>query len=107
MTATFKKLGQMTLTGSGTQDTVYSVPANTEAAVKHIRVVNFSASSTTVKMWHDGIADSNLILPAVTLGAGEWCEFDGVITMDALDTLRAEAGAASSITVTVYGVEMT
>lgn len=107
MTTTVKKLGQAVLTGSGTQDTLYTVPAATTALIKHIRLVNYSVSDVTVMLWHDGVADSNRILPAATILAGGWAEFDGAITMETGDTLRAEAGAATSITATVYGVEFT
>lgn len=105
MTETFKKVGQITLTGAGTKDSLYTVPEETETAIKHIRLVNYSGAGTTVKLWHDGENNNNLILPMVTLGAGEWAEFDGSILMEADEVLKAEAGAGSSITVTVYGVE--
>jgi len=105
MAQAYRKLGQGTLTGLGTQDTLYTVPAGTETIVKEITLVNFSGSTRTVKMWHDGVANSNYILPAASITAGGWANFDGVITMDPGDTLRAEASAAASITYTVYGLE--
>ena len=86
--------------------TVYTVPGSTTAIVKHVRAVNTSGATTTIKLFHDGTADANVILPAVTLGSGEWCEFDGAILMEAADTLAAQAGAATSITLTVYGLEI-
>lgn len=107
MASTLKKLGQQTLTGSGTQDTLYTVPGSTQAIVKHISVVNYSASACTIKMWHDGTANSNLILPPVSIDAGGFAEFEGEIVMEAADTLKAEGGAASSITITLHGVEIT
>lgn len=107
MTTTPKKLGQSTLTGSGTQDTLYTVPAATSALIKQIRVVNYSGSDRSVTLWHDGVADSNLILPPVVILAGGWAEFDGNLTMETGDTLRAEGSAATSLTVTVYGVQFT
>lgn len=105
MTEAFKKVGQMTLSGSGTQNTLYTVPGAKEAAVKHIRLVNFSGASVNVKLWHDGTANQNLILPSVALGAGEWAEFDGSLLMETGDTLMAEANAANAIAAVVYGVE--
>lgn len=102
----YKKLGQGVLTGSGTQDTLYTVPASTEAIVKLIVIVNTSASNRTVEVWHDGVADTNAILPSLTIEAGGWLEMDGPFTMEAADTLRAEGSAALSLTYTVYGVEI-
>jgi len=103
MTQAYKKLGQGTLTGG--QDTLYTVPASTEAIVKEITLVNYSGVARTVKMWHDGVADANYILPAATIEAGGWANFDGIITMEAADTLLAQASAAASVTYTVYGME--
>lgn len=105
MADTPKKLAQMTLTGGN--DTLYTVPAATSALIKHIRVVNFSGADKTVKLWHDGTTDANIILPAVNVVAGGWGEFDGAILMETGDTLVALGSAASGITVTVYGVELT
>jgi hypothetical protein len=105
-TDTVKKLGQMELTGS--TDTLYTVPGATSALVKHMSIVNTSTiSGSTVKLWHDGSANVNLIMPAVTIAAGEWAEFEGTITMETGDTLKAEAQSANIITITVHGVEFT
>jgi len=73
--------------------------------VKHITLVNYSVSNRTVKLWHDGNADTNYIMPEVTIQAGGWAEFDGVICMEAADTLKADASAATSITYTIHGLE--
>ena len=105
MADAFKKLAQVVL--GTTPSTLYTVPGATEAIVKHIRMVNTSGSDTTVKLWHDGSADGNVILPAVTVKAGGWAEFDGALLMEAADTLQGEAGAVTSITVTAYGDEVT
>jgi len=106
MAETYKKLGQGTLTGSGTQDTLYTVPASTTAIIKHIRLVNYSTSSCMVKLWHDGTTDAYLILPATTIEAGGWGEWDGTFIMEASDTLNGEASAASSISYVLYGMEV-
>jgi len=107
MAEAYKKLGQGTLTGAGTQDTLYTVPAATSAIVKHIRIVNYGATTVNVKLWHDGTTDTYLILPNTAIESGGWGEWDGVITMEASDTLSGEASAATSIAYTIYGVEVT
>jgi len=100
---TRKKLAQAQAAASATA--IYTVPASTRAEIPHIRVVNPTASARTVSLWHDGSADVNMILPPVTLDAGHWAEFDGLIYMEAGDTLVADSDAATAVTITVYGKE--
>lgn len=105
MADTYKVLYQGQLsTASGT---VYTVPSGAQAIVKSMRIVNTSASNTTVKLWQGGSGDSNVILPATTVDAGGFAEFEGTLTMAASTTLVAQAGAATSITLTIYGLEIT
>jgi hypothetical protein len=105
MAETYKKLAQDRVGSS--VETVYTVPGGTSAIVKHIRLVNPTAGAATVALWHDGTADVNIILPPVSLGAGEWAEFDGSILMEAADTLHADSDTADAVTITVYGLEIT
>lgn len=86
--------------------TVYTVPGSTSAIVKQIRLVNVSVAAATIKLCQGGTADANCILPAVSLGPGEWAEFDGSIFMATGTTLAAQAQTASAITMTVHGVEI-
>lgn len=104
MTTALKK-AQATLTGSGTQDTL--VTATGQIIIKNIHVVNFSASIITVKMWTGGVANSNMILPPVTMNPGDFGIFDGEIVLEAAGTLKAEANTASACTVTVNYAEIT
>lgn len=99
-----KKLAQVQ--PGTTPTTLYTVPASKVAEIVHIRVVNPTGASHTIKLWHDGSADVNLILPTVTIDAGGWGEFDGRILMETGDTLVAQADAASAVTATVYGFEL-
>ena len=39
-------------------------------------------------------------------GEGGWAEFDGAILMEAADTLSGLASAATAITYTIYGLEI-
>lgn len=105
MADTYKVLYQGQLsTASGT---VYTVPSGAQAIVKSMRIVNTSASAATIKLWQGGSADSNVILPATSIDAGGFAEFEGTLTMAASTTLVAQAGAATAITLTVYGLEIT
>lgn len=105
MAETWKKLYQGTLPAASNQ-LLYTVPGATTAIIKHIRIVNYSAATQAVQMWHDGTADSNRILPSVSIEAGGWGEFEGTILMEASDTLYARTESASAVTVTVYGLEI-
>ena len=107
MAISYKKLGQATLTGGGVQDVLYTVPVATETIVKQMTVVNFSGAIATIEIWQGGLVDANMIQPSVSFPAGGFATFDGVITMEAGETIVAEASAAASFTVTVYGAEIT
>jgi hypothetical protein len=80
--------------------------ATTKTEVVHIRVSNPTGTARTIKLWHDGLTDATNILPAATVAAGGWAEFDGLIYLEAGDTVGAEASAATALTVTIYGEEL-
>lgn len=106
MPETYKKLAQAQPAITAT--TLYTVPGGTTALIRHIAVVNTSAiAALTIELYHDGSTTTYQILPAVELGIHHFAQWDGVIVMEAGDTLQAKAGAASNVTVTVYGVEVT
>jgi hypothetical protein len=70
---TYKKLGQGALTGAGTQDTLYTVPALTSAVVSLIVIANISATARTVNLWHvpngGAYGDANALLKGVNVPA--------------------------------------
>ena len=104
MTDSYKKLYQGQPGTSAT--TLYTVPSATQAIIKHIRVVNNDSTARTIKLWHDGTAAANVILPATPVRAGGWAEFDGTITLEASDSFSGQASVASQVTVTIYGLEI-
>ena len=116
MAETYKKLAGLaaaTASPSSATGVIYSAPAATSTIVKSIRLVNTHATTaTTIKLWHhadalmSGDVAASTILPAVSIDAGGFAEFDGTLTLAAGETIYAQAGAAT-ITVTVYGVELT
>lgn len=71
--STFAKLDQRQL-ATGTQ-TLYT-SAGTETNIDEIVLVNPTASSATVTLWHDGVANSNMILPPVGIGPGEFAIYN-------------------------------
>lgn len=116
MAETYKKLAGLAATTSAPSSAtgvIYTSPASTSTIVKSIRLVNTHATnSTTIKLWHhadalmSGDVAASAILPAVSIDASGFAEFDGTLTMAAGETIYAQAGAAT-ITVTVYGVQLT
>lgn len=70
---TYKKLGQAQLTGSGTQDTLYTVPASTSTVCSNIVVANTTATAKTIKLWHvpngQSVGDGYLLFGAITIAA--------------------------------------
>lgn len=50
--------------------TLYTVGAGFQHLIRSISIVNPTAAARTIKLWAKGNADSNVILPAITLEAG-------------------------------------
>lgn len=86
---------------------VYTVPASTNTVVKHIRAVNTGTVGASIGLFDGGSGVTNRILPDVVLQPGEWLEWDGLITMPTTATLQAIASVASTITLTIYGLQLT
>jgi len=104
MAEAWKKLAQGQL--PSTVGTIYTVPASTETIIKHIVLSNPTGSDRTAALWHDGTTDAFNILPPTTIVAGTWAEFDGVLTLEAGDTIAGDSDAATAVTFTIYGLEI-
>ena len=105
MAETYKKLVQTLVDSSN--ETFYTVPAGTTTIIRSMRAVNTTRTAATFKLFHDGTAASNMILPFVSIAANGWAEFDGTIIMEAADTLIGISGTQNVINLTVYGLELT
>lgn len=89
---------------SGTS-TLFTASASHRYTIKNIRIVNNSTGSLTVKLGIGGVADANLILPAVTLAAGDTLVDDtNMIVLAAGETLQANA-SNTGLTITVSGLD--
>ena len=105
MAETYKKIVQELVDNSN--DTLLTVAANTTVIIRSMRAVNTTGTAATLKLFHDGTAAVNLILPFVTIAANGWAEFDGTIIMEAADTLTGISGTQDVINLTIYGLELT
>jgi hypothetical protein len=107
MAEVYKKLAQLeVLTGAPALVTPVYTATGVTALIKGMRLVSTDASPRTCKIWHDGAADVNLILPAVTIDPNGFAENDTTVILEPGDTLYAQASAATSITLTLYGLEL-
>jgi hypothetical protein len=100
---TRKKLAQLEIAAAAA--TVYTVPAGKQTVIENLILVSTSVGAQIVTLWHDGSADSNMILPPTTIVAGGFAVFSGHISMEPADTLVADCDAANAITLTAYGYE--
>ena len=88
---------------------IYTVPADHEAIVKSIMVVNNDTSTQWFTLFHTQGTTYDVtttIIPAATLPAGGWAVFDGTITMDAADIIGGDVETGSKVTITIYGDEI-
>ena len=105
MAETYKKLVQELVDNSN--DTLLTVASNTTVIIRSMSAVNTTGTAATLKLFHDGTAAVNMILPFVTIEGNGWAEFDGTIIMEAGDTLIGISGTDEVINLTVYGLELT
>ena len=104
MAEAWKKLYQGEVPDEATL--LYTAPASTEAIIKYIVGINSTGSAYDLTLWQGGSADVNLIFGPSPVPIGGRVEFNGNILMEAADTLYGLAGAASAITLTAYGLEV-
>jgi hypothetical protein len=84
--------------------TAMTVPASHRYTIKHMALVNNTAGAITYKIGIGGVTDALLISPAVTLQAGEYANWDGLVTLAAAETLQTNATATGG-TLTVSGLD--
>ena len=113
MAEAYKKLAQGRLPASGGTTKLYDVPSSTQAIIKTINISNNTGTAREVTLHHtdnggeDSLADTDLILPGVSIQAGGWAEYDGTICMAATTELHGFAAVADVISYTIWGVEIT
>jgi len=104
MSNVYKKLAQGIIGVS--EGTLYTVPSGSQAIIKKIVLANVSGSDCWAKLFDGGAADSNVILPQITIEAGGFGEWTGgSLTMFGGGTIQGVAETAASIAYTIYGTE--
>lgn len=84
--------------------TLFTGTAAHTYTLKNITVVNNTGAAITLKLGIGGVADDDLILPAVVIGPGESGQFDGMLVLEGVETLQANA-SATGLTITVSGLD--
>lgn len=109
MPESVKVLGQAALTAE-TDTNVYTVPASTSAVISTIVLANRAGSATTFRLAvrPNGatIANEHYVAYDIPLAANDSTTLTLGITMDAADVLTAYSGAGSSVSVNVFGTEI-
>ncbi len=103
----YKKLAQGELPVAA--GALYTIPADTEVIIKHIKFVNQTAGALTITLWIDGVTDADLWMPATTeIPANGSIEFEGSLALAAAAVINgATAGGANDISYVISGVEIT
>jgi len=108
----FKLLAQdraASLTAGHADNARYTVPSSHETIVKAIHIVNTDTAARWVKVFHSvgtTYDDTTCLTPQLDIPAGGMAVFDGIITMDATDTLGFDVEVVDKITISVYGDEI-
>jgi glucose-6-phosphate dehydrogenase assembly protein OpcA len=109
MATNYKVLGQAALTAETNTD-VYTVPSATQAVVSTIVVCNRSATDNTfriaIRPAGASLANQHYTAYDVTVSGTDSTNLTLGITLGAGDVVTAYAGAASEISVSVFGSEI-
>lgn len=109
MATVYKVLGQIA-SAATTAETLYTVPSATEAVISTIVVCNRSTSARTyrIAIRPNGatLADSHYIAYDVSIPANDSTALTLGLTLDASDVITVYASAASSLTFSAYGTEI-
>lgn len=85
--------------------TLFTGTAGHTYSIKHMRIINTDPTNAkTILLGIGGVAAANQILPTVTIEAGGWAEWDGLITLTGTETLQATA-SATGLTITLSGLD--
>ena len=109
MANAYKVLAQSDPTAETATD-VYTVPAATEAALSTVIIANRAAMANTFRLSirPDGAAqaDEHYIAYDVPIAANDSTTLTLGITLDAADVLTVYTGASATISVNVFGTEI-
>jgi len=105
-----KRLGQSQI-ANGSRTTLYTLGASTTAIFKTIIITNTTDTDASISIWDikdgDSYGDDNAILKDLNVPANDFVQIITYLIQDTEgDTLQAEAGTATAITINAYGAEI-
>ena len=87
---------------------LYTVPASTEAIIKHIVFINQTGAAITIALWIDGVTDPFLWLPpTVSIPANGFIEWAGTLALEAAAVINGDTATVNTITFFISGLEIT
>jgi hypothetical protein len=109
MATAYKVLGQLA-NAATTLESIYTVPADTSAVVSTIVICNANASARTYRLAviknGDTVGAKSYIAYDVTIGANDSTALTLGLTLAAGDRIQGYASAATSISMTAFGSEI-
>lgn len=109
MASTYKVLGQAALTAETNTD-VYTVPSATQAVISTIIIANRDSAANTfriaVRPAGAAISNEHYIAFDVAISANDSTTLTLGITMGATDIITFYGGAASALSVSIFGSEV-
>lgn len=110
MAEAYKVLAQANLTTTSPTD-LYTVASATEVVVSTIVVANITGSASTfdiaIRTGGDTLANKHYIAKSVAIAANDSTTLTLGITLEATDVVTAVTGTANSISINVFGTEIT
>lgn len=103
MADTLSRLAGPANAASGTSTMFTGTTAHTYT-IKRIRLVNTTAAAITVKVGVGGVADANLIMPAISIDAGGFMDSNDFLVLSGTETLQINT-SATGITYTISGLD--
>ena len=92
---------------SGTAQTLFTVPAGKKAKLKNIQIANTGVSTRSFSISIGADAAGTRLFSVVDIAKNTVLTWEGEIVLSAAETLRAFASAASDLTITTNGSEIT
>lgn len=91
---------------ANTATTVYTVPGSTTTVIRNLHIANTTSNAVTFTMSIGADAAATRIYHQYSVGPGDIYDWTGAIVLNAADILQAYASSATSLTLTLSGVEI-
>ena len=105
-----KRLGQSQI-ANGSRTTLYTLGASLTGIIKTIIITNTTGTDATISIWDikngGSYGNANAILKDLNVPANDFVQITTYLILDTEgDSIQAEAGTATAITINMYGAEI-